>query len=496
MINFDVCQNPGVMPPQDSVINPAVFWAWILLAGIVPALWLLPGCCLLGARLLKRMADTPITENTPVMEGTALWQEGAGGVATNVADTAKGKLVGAAHAAARLRLRVSGTLAQLGWMLLVLAEANAVFSAFHGDVNFIGSVIGHQLYYIALSPWGIAFILLSLRPVDEGPVMAACVLKTCFLLVVIALYCNLVTNPNTTYGFSPLPVTNLVVCLALFVILAALMFPALNLRRGLLGKVFGPPYAPRVQLRRLWLVARLTCVVTGLSNCVSLLAPLTIGWAPAYQIDFGARSIGSALLLNVISCTLAGLTFTPSVRSAILRWLGSLGKSASREQEAASVAALIASKGSVADALGGAEKHFRACPLSQISLEKLANNQPDPSLHALTSPAVLGEVDGFISHSWSDPGETKYQLLHKWAAATACGSEGPLMWLEYAQGIKLVRTFRVSSVLEHLSSEVHRMCPFSRALAPHITARLVSTRRTSTPTSRVCRSSSPGASSW
>ena len=49
---------------------------------------------------------------------------------------------------------------------------------------------------------------------------------------------------------------------------------------------------------------------------------------------------------------------------------------------------------------------------------------------------MLGAVDGFISHSWSDPGEAKHQLLHKWAAGTASGSDGPLMWLEYVQGIE------------------------------------------------------------
>lgn len=429
MIDQKVCKDSSVMPPNPAGTsnpaappdNPAAVWGRILLGGIVPALWLLPGICLFLVRRAPTQASTQAASATV-------------DIALNSAGATRGKLTSAAQAAARLRRRVSGTLAQLGWMLLVLAEAPVIFSAIHGDSFFLASAIGHQVYYIALSPWGVALILLSLRPVDARPVTVACALVVALLLVIVFLMINLAISPFTSYWHAPLPMANYVVCSVAYAALAAYAFPSLNVRCGVLGKCLGPPHPTRMQLRRMWLAVRLTSLVTGSYMLVQLFVPLTLGGVPPDTFDFTKLSLGSAFLVNIVSAALVGLVMTPTVRGAILRWLGSLGKSDSREQEAASVAALIASKESVADALTSAEQHFRSCPLSDISLEKLANNKPDPSLYALTSPAKLGGVDGFISHSWSDPGTMKHELLTKWAASIGCGPEGPLMWLECAIG--------------------------------------------------------------
>ena len=69
-----------------------------------------------------------------------------------------------------------------------------------------------------------------------------------------------------------------------------------------------------------------------------------------------------------------------------------------KEQEAASVAALINTKSSAAEAFATAGKHFRAWPLSCLTRDHFNNNEPDPTLHAMTIPAKLGDVSAFVSH--------------------------------------------------------------------------------------------------
>ena len=79
-----------------------------------------------------------------------------------------------------------------------------------------------------------------------------------------------------------------------------------------------------------------------------------------------------------------------------------------------------------------ATQHFRALPLSKLTLAALMNNEPDPSLYALTVPAVLGEVDAFMSHSWSDDGKLKYERLHEWTRELG-GDRDVQIWLDKAR---------------------------------------------------------------
>ena len=58
----------------------------------------------------------------------------------------------------------------------------------------------------------------------------------------------------------------------------------------------------------------------------------------------------AGFFLNALSFLFVALLFTRRTRGKVHRWLGSLGKSDSKEQEAASVAALINTKASAADA--------------------------------------------------------------------------------------------------------------------------------------------------
>ena len=113
----------------------------------------------------------------------------------------------------------------------------------------------------------------------------------------------------------------------------------------------------------------------------------------------------------------AALVFSPANRGRFLHRLGRLiSTHGSKEQEAASVAALIGGRGAAAT-LAKACGRFRALPLDSLTRDELADNKPDPAMHAKTVEATLGSVDAFASHSWSDDGNAKYDKLGEWAGA-------------------------------------------------------------------------------
>ena len=51
------------------------------------------------------------------------------------------------------------------------------------------------------------------------------------------------------------------------------------------------------------------------------------------------------------------------------------------------------------------------------------------ALYELTRRARLGDVGAFISHSWSDDGDAKFDRLHEWKAEVAEGDD-VLVWLD------------------------------------------------------------------
>lgn len=80
---------------------------------------------------------------------------------------------------------------------------------------------------------------------------------------------------------------------------------------------------------------------------------------------------------------------------------------------AAGIAALVGRR-SAKDALAMAKARFRHIGLSQLTIEDLANNAPDPALFLRSSSARLGECDAFVSHSWHDDADAKWAALQAW----------------------------------------------------------------------------------
>merc|ERR1719506_2895103 len=80
---------------------------------------------------------------------------------------------------------------------------------------------------------------------------------------------------------------------------------------------------------------------------------------------------------------------------------------------AAAVAAAIGSH-SVEDAQQKAAKLLRYVTLDKISKEELAENKPNPLLFERSTPGKFGEIDAFISHSWHDSSDEKWDGIQAW----------------------------------------------------------------------------------
>ena len=189
------------------------------------------------------------------------------------------------------------------------------------------------------------------------------------------------------------------------------------------------PMPPRRQLLRLWLAFRLAAL--GIAIFFLAAGPIQHFLNDPFEDLMG--SIGPVPYgIMSASCLIASLVFTPANRGRVVAWLGGLGKSDKAENEAAAAAlAALVNNLSAAEAFKRGKELFRKLPFARLTPEDLpgtskvlggssngmsAAAQPTKELCEKTEKAKLGEVDAFISHSWSDDGDAKYVRMNEWAA--------------------------------------------------------------------------------
>ena len=98
---------------------------------------------------------------------------------------------------------------------------------------------------------------------------------------------------------------------------------------------------------------------------------------------------------------------------------------------AASVAAFLGGH-SPAKVQTTAKALFRAISLDKLLKEDMAKNEPDPQLYLKTVEASLGLVDAFVSHSWHDDSELKWEQLQAYREdfKKKNGGREPLVWID------------------------------------------------------------------
>merc|ERR1712151_1344766 len=61
-----------------------------------------------------------------------------------------------------------------------------------------------------------------------------------------------------------------------------------------------------------------------------------------------------------------------------------------------------------------ATSRMRDVELSALTREDLADNNPNPALYMKSAPARMADCDAFISHSWRDDPDAKWDALQRW----------------------------------------------------------------------------------
>ena len=385
------------------------------LLGSIVALWLLPALVALvalGYCKCCRCACCPWR----VMPPTTLSPTPTSPPPPSAPTT--GAALDAAEKAAKERhARVAFTTAQLGWMLITFLFAPNFFWVVFG--TNLSPVIGSTFFYFAAAPWAGALLLLTLRPIDAAAIRGIGIFTFCGLLVGVFYWAYLAASPSFS-GRNPIVIGSYAFVSVLCLADAVQVLPILICRPNTMCM------PPRRMLLRLWFVFRL-----GLGGAAAVIVPLFF-----YPLYFGGRiapiwtadDLQTCSLANFASCLLAALVLTPANRGRVLRLLAAITstRGSSYEHEAASVAALLSNRSATTTLAMGAER-FRALPFASLTRAELAMSTPDPAMHAKTVPATLGSVHAFLSHSWGDDGDAKFDKVHEWA-----GGEDKLVWLDKA----------------------------------------------------------------
>lgn len=83
------------------------------------------------------------------------------------------------------------------------------------------------------------------------------------------------------------------------------------------------------------------------------------------------------------------------------------------------------------EAVAQATARFRCVSCGDLSFEDVKDNTPDADLHKLSVLTQLGYCDAFISHSWHDDAEAKWQALQRWRFDfVAKAGREPLIWFD------------------------------------------------------------------
>jgi len=109
-------------------------------------------------------------------------------------------------------------------------------------------------------------------------------------------------------------------------------------------------------------------------------------------------------------------------------WLMSRGEAAAA---AASISQLLVRQ-SAKDILAKARGSFTYVSADKLLQRDMADSDPNPALSTLISKGRLGEVDAFVSHSWTDDADLKWKALQDWREKFKQEHQGrePKLWID------------------------------------------------------------------
>jgi hypothetical protein len=173
--------------------------------------------------------------------------------------------------------------------------------------------------------------------------------------------------------------------------------------------------SPRERLRGMWRLARLFWCSIAMTTLIAVVTMAAVKPAFASSVSFI-----SYFLISVSYFVSSGVV-RPDWRGCVQDWLMRLFNKGSAQplegvRAAATISAMI-SQGhnhSLASTLDWASKNFSVVNHSKLSISLFDRNVDVPTRAQL---GRLGACDAFVSHSWSDSHELKWQALARWASS-------------------------------------------------------------------------------
>ncbi|KAJ1628978.1 hypothetical protein T492DRAFT_1013863 [Pavlovales sp. CCMP2436] len=178
------------------------------------------------------------------------------------------------------------------------------------------------------------------------------------------------------------------------------LLAALRLERGLRVR---PALSTHTVLARFWRVSGQALIAQGTLDLV--LVSCELGHGTPGGRGMPVLSLVSAIQEVALGCAL----ISPAVRSAVQGWLAARGTAVT---SAASIALLL---GATEDVEQLARERFTCVSAEEVLVTDFLSNSARPSIAIGRQEAArLGEVDAFVSHSWHDDAQAKFDALQEW----------------------------------------------------------------------------------
>ena len=371
--------------------------------------------------------------------------------------------------AAQRRLRVSGVMLQIGWLLFVFGLAPTILNSSIGPID---AVIGFWYFYTVMWHPGVYLMLLAMLSTDARSIKriaAVHVFVSTGYIVLIILkqtqqlglediveVCKITLIFVTTAGcvpiFKPRAARFERLLLELLVTWLRLLLrrPTDAPTEEADAMPARPKDAPteeayampaRLGLRRLWLLQRFFSFGMGVLLFSSTVGMLLLRPNLIRHPLVASRLAAAAVF---IACS---VVCRPTNRGRFRRFLGRLGrrKHTEEEEKAAAISALMGADPT--KVLRDAQKLFSCLPVRELTEDDMKGSglkgdaaEPNKAkidagvLAAKTKKAELGDVTAFLSHSWRDedraPGQ-KHKAIQKWARQRQVDKPGeePTLWL-------------------------------------------------------------------
>lgn len=181
----------------------------------------------------------------------------------------------------------------------------------------------------------------------------------------------------------------------------------------------------RATVHRLWVGLALLHLTKGLTDFLVLLPAMavkaswgkTISWAAVmccFAHGFYGLIVGSLLM-----------------KSSVRRWVHfQLLKASGAFKAASSIAGFLGNR-SKEKIMESARNACRYISMGKILKADMADPRPNVLLQALSTPCGLQDIDAFLSHSWHDDPESKWEALQAWRTAfKAQHQREPRLWID------------------------------------------------------------------